>query len=228
MRPRHRERLSDAIAGRILYEDRDLVVIDKPAGMLTTHTRLEGRAAREAQLTAENCLNDYLRKGQARSRLRVWLVHRLDRETSGVMMFAKSEEVAEHFRADWAKLTEKTYLADVEGELVEESGEFRSFLKEDADGYRVRSVKKGTPGAKEAVTRWRRLGVGKGFTQVEATLVSGRKNQIRVHFAESGHPIVGDVKYGAARADRLHLHSRRLAFVHPRTGKRMEFASYVD
>ncbi len=228
MRPRHRERLSDAIAGRILYEDRDLVVIDKPAGMLTTHTRLEGRAAREAQLTAENCLNDYLRKGQARSRLRVWLVHRLDRETSGVMMFAKSEEVAEHFRADWAKLTEKTYLADVEGELAEESGEFRSFLKEDADGYRVRSVKKGTPGAKEAVTRWRRLGVGKGFTQVEATLVSGRKNQIRVHFAEAGHPVVGDVKYGAARADRLHLHSRRLAFVHPRTGKRMEFASYVD
>ena len=228
MRPRHRERLSDAIAGRILYEDRDLVVIDKPAGMLTTHTRLEGRAAREAQLTAENCLNDYLRKGQARSRLRVWLVHRLDRETSGVMMFAKSEEVAEHFRADWAKLTEKTYLADVEGELVEESGEFRSFLKEDADGYRVGSVKKGTPGAKEAVTRWRRLGVGKGFTQVEATLVSGRKNQIRVHFAEAGHPVVGDVKYGAARADRLHLHSRRLAFVHPRTGKRMEFASYVD
>ena len=110
MRPRRRERLSDAIAGRILYEDRDLVVVDKPSGMLTTHTRLEGRAAREAQLTVENCLNDYLRKGQARSRLRVWLVHRLDRETSGVMMFAKSEEVAEHFRADWAKLTEKTYL----------------------------------------------------------------------------------------------------------------------
>ena len=225
MRPRRRERLSDAIAGRILYEDRDLVVVDKPAGMLTTHTRLEGRAAREAQLTAENCLNDYLRKGQARSRLRVWLVHRLDRETSGVMMFAKSEEVAEHFRADWANLTEKTYLADVEGELVEESGEFRSFLKEDADGYRVRSVKKGTPGAKEAVTRWRQLGVGKGFTQVEATLVSGRKNQIRVHFAEAGHPVVGDVKYGAARADRLHLHSHRLAFIHPRTGKRMEFTS---
>ncbi len=228
MRPRRRERLSDAIAGRILYEDRDLVVVDKPAGMLTTHTRLEGRAAREAQLTVENCLNDYLRKGQARSRLRVWLVHRLDRETSGVMMFAKSEEVAEHFRADWAKLTEKTYLADVEGELAEESGEFRSFLKEDADGYRVRSVKKGTPGAKEAVTRWRRLGVGKGFTQVEATLVSGRKNQIRVHFAEAGHPVVGDVKYGAPRADRLHLHSHRLAFIHPRTGRRMEFASYVD
>ena len=224
-RSRRRQRLSDAIAGRILYEDRDVIVIDKPAGMLTTHTRLEGRAAREAQPTAENCLNDYLRKGQARSRLRVWLVHRLDRETSGVMMFAKSEEVAEHFRADWARLTEKTYLADVEGELAEESGEFRSFLKEDADGYRVRSVAPGTPGAKEAVTKWRRLDSGGGRTRVEVTLVSGRKNQIRVHFAEAGHPVVGDVKYGAARADRLHLHSRRLAFVHPRTGRRMEFAA---
>ena len=225
MRPRRRERLSDAIAGRILYEDRDLVVVDKPAGMLTTHTRLEGRAAREAQLTAENCLNDYLRKGQARSRLRVWLVHRLDRETSGVMMFAKSEEVAEHFRADWSKLTEKTYLADVEGEMAEESGEFRSYLREDADGYRVRSVKEGVPGAKLAVTKWRRLSVGKGITRVEATLVSGRKNQIRVHFAEAGHPVVGDEKYGAKKADRLHLHSHRLAFVHPRTGRRMEFTA---
>ena len=151
MRPRRRERLSDAIAGRILYEDRDLVVVDKPAGMLTTHTRLEGRAAREAQLTAENCLNDYLRKGQARSRLRVWLVHRLDRETSGVMMFAKSDEVAESFRADWGALTEKTYLARVEGEIGDESGFFESWLREDPDGYRVRSVKPNAPGARLAI-----------------------------------------------------------------------------
>ena len=212
----------------ILFEDDDVIVIEKPAGLLATHTKLVGRLARESQLTAENILNDYVRKGQAKSKKRVWLVHRLDRETSGVMMFAKSERVADFYRSDWANLTEKTYLADVEGELAEESGEFRSFLKEDADGYRVRSVKKGTPGAKEAVTKWRRLGVGKGFAQVEATLVSGRKNQIRVHFAEAGHPVVGDVKYGAARADRLHLHSHRLAFIHPRTGRRMEFASYVD
>ena len=96
----------------ILYEDRDVVVIDKPAGMLTTHTR-----AKESN-TAEEWLNDYVRKGQAKSRLHVWLVHRLDRETSGVMMFAKSEAVAEAFRAHWNELTEKTYLARVEGELA--------------------------------------------------------------------------------------------------------------
>ena len=99
----------------ILFEDEDLIVVDKPAGLLTTHTKLVGRLARESQLTAENILNDYVRKGQAKSKKRVWLVHRLDRETSGVMMFAKSEEVAEKFRADWANLTEKTYRARVAG-----------------------------------------------------------------------------------------------------------------
>ena len=82
----------------IVYEDRDFVVIDKPAGLLTTHTRVVGRAARESQLTAENLLNDWVKKGQAKSRARVWLVHRLDRETSGVMMFAKSEALADRIR----------------------------------------------------------------------------------------------------------------------------------
>ena len=106
----------------ILYEDRDVIVIDKPAGMLTTHTR-----AKESN-TAEEWLNDYVRKGQAKSRKHVWLVHRLDRETSGIMMFAKSEEVAEAFRADWNQLTEKTYLARVEGEIAEEQGVFESYL----------------------------------------------------------------------------------------------------
>ena len=125
----------------VLFEDDDLIVIDKPAGLLTTHTQLAGRAARASQLTAENILNDYVRKGQLKSRKRVWLVHRLDRDTSGVMMFAKSEAVAEKFRADWANLTEKTYLARVEGIIAEESGVFESHLLEDPDGYRVRSIK---------------------------------------------------------------------------------------
>ena len=125
----------------VLYEDRDLIVIDKPAGLLATHTHLAGRTARESQATAENFLNAYVRKGQAKSRKRVWLVHRLDRETSGVMMFAKDERIAAAFRERWGELTEKTYLARVEGELAEAEGAFESYLVEDADGYRVRSVK---------------------------------------------------------------------------------------
>ena len=200
----------------ILFEDRDLVVIDKPAGLLTTHTRVGGRRARESQTTAENLLNDYVRKGQLKSGRRVWLVHRLDRETSGVMMFAKSEAFAERLRADWNALTEKTYLARVAGEMSAESGEYESFLREDSDGYRVRSVPSGRPGAKAARTSWRRLSTEAGTTLVEVKLHSGRKNQIRVHFSEAGHPVVGDVKYGGEPASRMYLHALELRLKLPR------------
>jgi len=215
----------------ILHEDRELIVIDKPAGLLTTHTHLLGRFARETQPTAENFLNDYVRKGQRRSRKQVWLVHRLDRETSGVMMFAKSEEVAERFRCDWNALTEKTYLARVEGVLSDEKGVFESYLAEDADGYKVRSVPQASQprtsatsrSPKFARTEWRKLSVEDGTTLVEVALKSGRKNQIRVHFAEAGHPVVGDVKYGGPKASRMYLHAWRLTV--RRNGRRDTFES---
>ena len=209
----------------ILYEDRDVIVIDKPAGLLSTHTR-----AKETN-TAEEILNDYVRKGQAKSRNHVWLVHRLDRETSGVMMFAKSEAVAEWFRSNWNELTEKTYVARVAGTFADGHGVFESYLQEDADGYRVRSVPQPSGPSKPpqpsrpskppklARTEWRRLSETDGTTLVEVTLKSGRKNQIRVHFSEAGHPIVGDEKYGGERASRLYLHSFRLRFRHPHTGE---------
>ena len=230
----------------ILYEDRDVIVIDKPAGMLTTHTR-----AKEMN-TAEAWLNDHVRKGQAKSRRHVWLVHRLDRETSGVMMFAQTEEVAETFRANWSGLTEKTYLARVAGEFAEDCGVFESWLLEDADGYKVRSVpapssvsrlpsrvprlksrvsslkSKVLPRPKFARTEWKKLSTEDGTTLVEVTLKSGRKNQIRVHFSEAGHPVIGDVKYGGEKASRLYLHSARLRFRHPHDGKWMEFTSEED
>ena len=199
----------------ILFEDEDIIVIDKPAGLLTTHTKLRGRAARETQTTAENLLNDYLRKGQLKSKKRVYLVHRLDRETSGVMMFAKSEEVAEFFRADWNNLTEKTYLARVAGIMESDHGVFESYLREDDDGYMVRSVRNAKPSkggkpAKKARTEWRRLSTEDGTTLVEVKLHSGRKNQIRVHFSEAGHPVIGDEKYGGENASRMYLHSHSL------------------
>lgn len=202
----------------ILHEDRDVIVIDKPAGMLTTHTRLGERS------TAEEHLNAHVRKGQARSGKRVFLVHRLDRDTSGVMMFAKSEEVAEKFRSDWNSLTEKIYIAKVEGHLGAESGCFESHLRDDPRTMKVSSV--GNPRfGKFARTEWRRLSEEDGATLVEVTLKSGRKNQIRVHFSEAGHPVVGDVKYGGKPAMRLYLHSHLLRFAHPFTGKWMEFSS---
>lgn len=206
----------------ILYEDHELIVIDKPEGLLTTNTRLVGRAAREAQPTAENFLNAYVRKGQLKSRKSVYLVHRLDRETSGVMMFVKNERLSEAIRERWNELTEKTYVATVEGEIAEESGVFESLLKEDADGYRVRSVAKG---GKLARTEWKKLSSQNGRTVVEVALKSGRKNQIRVHFSEAGHPVVGDVKYGAKKADKLYLRSVKLVFTHPFTHRKLEFAA---
>ena len=200
----------------ILYEDRDVIVAVKPAGMLTTHTRLKENG------TLEEYLNDYVRKGQAKSRKRVYLVHRLDRETSGVMMVAKSEAVAEKFRADWNALTEKTYIAKVEGKLEADEGFFESYLRDDPKTMKVSSVKDPRFG-KLARTEWRRLAETRSATLVEVTLKSGRKNQIRVHFSEAGHPVVGDVKYGGRRSDRLYLHSCRLRFKHPYSGDWMEF-----
>ncbi len=199
----------------ILFEDDDIIVIDKPAGLLSTHTRLVARYARETQPTAENFLTDYVRKGQWKSIRRVWLVHRLDRETSGVMMFAKSERVADFYRSDWANLTEKTYIARVRGAMDGECGVFESYLKEDRDGYKVRSVGPSS-GGRLAKTEWRTLSAARGTTLVEVKLHSGRKNQIRVHFSEAGHPVVGDVKYGGPKADRMYLHSLELRIKSPR------------
>ena len=193
----------------ILYEDRDLVVIDKPEGLLTTHTRVVGRAARESQFTAENILTDYLRKGQAKSRLRAWLVHRLDRGTSGVLVFAKSEAVAERLRENWNEIADKTYIARVEGHMGADSGVFESYLRDDSRTFKVTSVKNPADG-KFARTLWRRISEDANSTLVEVKIETGRKNQIRVHFSEAGHPVVGDVKYGARPARRLMLHSMRL------------------
>jgi len=199
----------------VIFEDRDIIVIDKPEGLLTTHTRLHGRAAREAQMTAENILNDYVRKGQAKSSKRVWLVHRLDRETSGVMMFAKSETVADKLRDRWNEMAEKTYLARVEGKMAEDAGSFKSYLRDDPRTMKVSSVADPAHG-KLSVTEWKKLGEEGGTTLVEVKPKTGRKNQIRVHFSEAGHPIVGDVKYGGRKAKRMYLHALELKLALPR------------
>ena len=209
---------------RIIHEDRDLIVIDKPAGLLTTHTRLYGRSAREAQATAENMLNDYVRKGQLKSRRRVWLVHRLDRETSGVMMFAKSQELSDAVRSSWTELTRKKYIARVQGTLDEAEGVFESYLRDDPRTMKVSSVEDPALG-KKARTEWRRLELAGGTTLVEVVLKSGRKNQIRVHFSEAGHPVAGDVKYGGRKAKRLYLHACELVFRHPFSGREFRWRS---
>lgn len=196
----------------ILYEDKDVIAIDKPSGLLTTHTLYGTRREQQSQITAENILSDYLRKGQQKSKLRAWLIHRLDKDTSGVMIFAKNEAVANYFRSDWSNLTEKTYHATVEGIIEEDEGVFESYMLEDPDGYKVRSV---ATGGKRAVTKWKVLSRLKDTTEVEAKLETGRKNQIRVHFSEAGHPVCGDRKYGSKKRVPLALRSVELSFILP-------------
>ena len=217
--------MADRLRGiRILHEDPDVIVIVKPAGLLVQALR-HGR-----EPSVEAILTDYTRKGQWKSRKQVYLVHRLDRETSGVMMVAKTEAVQDYFRSNWNELTEKTYLARVEGKLPAESGVFESWLYEDKDLF-VRSTSDKAKG-KYARTEWRAVkGTGPDAPQgtdpttlVEAVLKTGRKNQIRVQFAEAEHPVVGDAKYGhGRRGQALCLHAWKLKFLHPHTRRTMSF-----
>ena len=200
----------------ILHEDPDVIVIEKASGILSCATRRGGE-----EYCVESALTDYVRKGQSRSRKCVYLVHRLDRETSGVMMVAKTPEAQEYFRANWNDLTEKTYLARVYGHFEDKEGEFESYLAENPKTLMVHSVKDPAHG-KLARTLYRVLSEKGGTSLVEVQLKSGRKNQIRVHFAEAGHPVVGDARYGHDRGPLL-LHAWRLAFVHPHSGKRLAF-----
>lgn len=203
----------------IIYEDRDVLVINKDAGLLTMST------PRDEQRTAQYLLTDYLRKGAARSRLRAYTVHRLDRETSGLLIFAKTEAVQRKLKDDW-KATEKEYLAVVHGQLKEKSGTLSSYLAEnEAQFVYSTSQTKG----KWSETKYEVTKETKEFSALKINLLTGRKNQIRVHFAEAGHPVVGDVKYGRKekKFERMALHARSISFNHPHSGKRMFFEAPV-
>lgn len=213
---------------KILHEDEDVIVVYKEPGVLSQSTR--GGDDR----CVESILGDWVRKGQWKSSRRVYLVHRLDRETSGVMMVAKNERAMEWLREHWNEVTQKTYLALVEGEMPTAEGFYESRLMED-ERYFVRSVKDHARG-KFARTEWKiageeavaaaRLPLRAGCTLVEATLKTGRKNQIRVQFSEDGHPVVGDHRYGNGRRGApLMLHAWRLSFEHPRTHERLTFSA---
>lgn len=204
----------------ILHEDREILVVDKPAGLLTIGTESD------KSRTAYFILTDYVRKGCARCRNRVFIVHRLDRETSGVLVFAKSEEAKFRLQGEWSE-TEKKYLAVVHGRCQKRAGTITTYLAENR-AHVVYSTADPTKG-KLSHTVYRVLKQTKDFTLLEVDLLTGRKNQIRVHLAGIGHPIVGDRKYGSAKEPHvgLALHARSISFRHPFSGQRMTFAAKV-
>lgn len=204
----------------ILYEDGELIVIDKPAGLLTVATD------KEKLRTAYRMVTDYV---QARDRSgRIYVVHRLDRDTSGVVLFAKNEEMKRSLQENWGENVEKrVYLAVTEGRPPEDKGTCRSWLLETVT-HLVWSAGPDS-GGKEAITHYELLSQEGGYSLLRLNLDTGRKNQIRVQLADLGCPVAGDKQYGASTSPigRLGLHACELAFVHPRTGLRTVFTAPV-
>jgi 23S rRNA pseudouridine1911/1915/1917 synthase len=201
----------------IAYEDDAVIVLDKPSGLLTV-------AASPTDPTPSACsiLNDAM---QARHAGRVFVVHRLDRGTSGLLMFARTLELRERIQASWETVS-KTYLAVVEGVPDPPAGVIDNFLTEGAD-LTVRASRTERPGSKRALSRYRVVSTRGRCSLVEVSIETGRKHQIRVHMAGLGCPVVGDKRYAATfnPAGRLALHAWKLAFDHPTTGKRVELNS---
>ncbi len=205
----------------ILHEDDDFIVINKPPGLLATATD------RIRERTAEYMLSDYVRKGCARSKKRVFAVHRLDRDTSGVLVFAKCHEMRKRIQEKWTDV-KKLYLAVVRGRCMQKSGVLSSYLAEN-EGHVVYSTPDPEKG-KLAKTAYKVLKESAHYSLLEIDLLTGRKNQIRVHLADMGHPIVGDEKYSRLdvdRGQRLLLHAKSITFVHPSTGQRVTFEASV-
>lgn len=204
----------------IVYEDAELIVIQKQAGLLTIATDKEKRA------TAYSLLSDHVKQQDPDNR--IFIVHRLDRETSGLLLFAKSEEVKYHLQELWnATVVERTYITVVEGAVEKKEGVITSYLVE-GKTFVVHSSQDPKRG-KKAITNYKVLTRNRGYSLLKVNLETGRKNQIRVHMQDLGHSVVGDRKYGATGSPirRLGLHAQKLSFKHPISRKKMEFETKI-
>ncbi|MBB3110218.1 23S rRNA pseudouridine1911/1915/1917 synthase [Paenibacillus phyllosphaerae] len=206
----------------ILHEDDDIIVILKDAGLLSIASSKE----KDDELTAYRQLMAHVRLSDPKNR--IFVVHRLDRDTSGVMMFAKNENAQQTLQNAWQDaVQERTYVALVEGTIKKPSGTIRSWLKESST---LKMYSSPYPNDGQlAITHYKTLQSNRQFSLLEVQLETGRKNQIRVHMEEIGHPIVGDKKYGSKSKiiNRLGLHARLLAFVHPTTGEQLRFETPI-
>ncbi|MBP1608314.1 MAG: pseudouridine synthase [Acidobacteria bacterium] len=214
-----RTRSPKALPGlKVLFDDEDLLVVQKSAGLLSVST------THEHDRTAYARLCQYISRESPKNRL--FIVHRLDKFVSGILVFAKSEKVKARLQAAFEKHDiERKYWAIVEGSVAKDRGSIRSYLAEDRH-YRMHSTEDRMVG-KHAVTHYRVLRRFAKFTALEIALETGRKNQIRVHLSELGHPIVGDRTYGSKinPLGRMGLHAFCLGFVHPVTGTKLHFAT---
>lgn len=201
---------------RIVHEDADIIVIDKASGMLSMASETE------KQKTAYSILSEYVKRFNPKNL--IFIVHRLDRDTSGLMMFAKSKRVQEVLQTDWNNaIIERSYIAVVEGCVETPEGTVTSWLKENKAMVMYSSQ---TPDdGQKAITHYKVLKSNKLFSMLDVKLETGRKNQIRIHMKDIGFPVTGDKKYGGKLnpIGQMGLHARVLAFKHPVTGKALRF-----
>ena len=203
----------------ILYEDESLIVIDKQSGLLSMATE------NDKEKTAYRILSQHVK--QTNPRNCVFILHRLDRETSGIMMFAKNQQVQEQLQKNWDQaILERKYVAVVEGQPKQTQGKIRSYIAENST-YLVHTTN--ASNGKLAITNYRVLKSNGQYSLIELELETGRKNQIRVHMQEMGCPVTGDKKYGAKSNPirRLALHAFKLRFIHPVTHKEMSFETPI-
>ena len=224
---------------KILFEDENYLVVDKPSGMLTVATGKEKN-------TLYSLLNAYVKvnarmqrkedlisgREPDRSTAKIWIVHRIDKGTSGVLVFAKNERAKDILQSKWKdQVLERKYVAWLEGSLEKDQGAVQSWLVENPKSLKMNSFQEEVKDGQLAITHYKVLGFyHRGrypYTQVEFTLETGRKNQIRVHALDMGHPIAGDDKYGAETnpIHRLALHAATLVFRHPFTNKTVRIKS---
>ena len=200
---------------KIVYEDAQIIVIEKNIGILSM-------ASTQGQFCVKTILDDYFRK--SRQKCTAHVVHRLDRDTSGLLVYAKTIEAEQILEHNWRQIvTDRRYYALASGEMTQKKGVVESWLK-DNKAYITYSSPTDN-GGKYALTHFRTLRTGNGYSLVELKLETGRKNQIRVHLQDLGHPVCGDIKYGNGDdpVGRLCLHAYRLDFYHPITNERLHF-----
>jgi len=213
------EHLKSSLGFPIIYEDNVLIVVEKPPGLLTMGTE------KEKEKTLYFYLTEYERAKSDRGEGRVFIVHRLDRDSSGLVVFAKTEAAKFALQENWTQAVKK-YSAVTEGVPTKKQGVIQSHLEENKSRS-VHSMSRPSSGSRPAMTEYRLLQENENFALLEITLKTGRKNQIRVHLASLGHPIIGDKKYGATTNPfrRLALHAEFLSIPHPSTGKIAIFRS---
>lgn len=200
----------------IIYEDKEILVVNKPSGVLTISTPKE----REKTLFHE--VSDYVKKSNPKAK--IFIIHRLDRDTSGIVMFAKNQNIKYAYQNSWDKLVIKRgYTAVVDGVLEKKIGTIKSYLKETKTLLVYSSDDK--KNGKLAITNYNVINESKRYSMLDIDIKTGRKNQIRVHMSDINHPILGDKKYGNKKVsfNRLMLHANFLSIINPKTKKKMEF-----